>query len=379
MRIKNITVLGSGTMGHGIAQVAAMSGYKVSMRDTNQEYLDAAMDKIANSLATFVSKHKISEDNANAAFSKISPQVELKAALKDSDMVIEAVPETLEIKKATYLEVDSFSEKKTIYASNTSTLPIAEVASYTSRPEKFIGVHFFNPPQVMKLVEVIPGEKTSRETTSAVMDFVKSASKEPILCKKDVPGFIVNRIFIPFVHEATWAMERTGASILEIDSAVKFKLHFPMGIFELADFTGIDIVHNATEQMHLRDKVVVNPHPLIKKLYDKKMLGQKTGSGFYVYPDPSAKPELSEGMASCFDPTHILGTILNNAGWLISNNVANLMEIEKTLSLGMRLQRPLFDTAEEFGISNIVSELKALSRQHGPFYKPDPYLASLSI
>jgi len=378
MTIKNITVLGSGIMGHGIAQVSAMAGYNVVLRDIDKSFLDKAMEKIKWSLDKLVSKQKISEDEANKILGRIVPKVELAEALKDCDLMIEAVPEIMDLKKKVYSEVENVAEKKTIYASNTSTLPITEIANVTSRPEKFIGIHFFNPPQLMKLVEVIPGQKTPKDLVELTVNFVKSVSKEPVVCKKDVAGFIVNRIFIPLVHEAAWAMDRTNSSMTEIDSAVKFRLQFPMGIFELADFTGLDVIHKATIEMYSRDKKVINPHPLIQKLFDEKKLGQKTGAGFYEYSgEKYERINLSEEQAKKFNPTQLLGTILNNASWLVTNQASDVSEIEKALSLGMGLKKPIFETAKEFGINNIVKELQDLSQKYGKFYEPDPYLLSI--
>lgn len=379
MAIKNITVLGSGIMGHGIAQVSAMAGYNVVLRDIEKSFLDKAMEKIKWSLDKLVSKQKISQEDANKIFARIVPRVELAEALKDCDLMIEAVPEIMDLKKKVYAEIDAVAEKKTVYASNTSTLPITEIANTTARPEKFIGIHFFNPPQLMKLVEVIPGQKTSKELIELTINFVKSVSKEPVLCKKDVAGFIVNRIFIPMVHEAAWSMERSNASMTEIDSAVKFTLNFPMGIFELADFTGLDVIHKATIEMHSRDKKVINPHPLIEKLYEQKKLGQKTGSGFYEYSgDKYERINLSEEQAKKFNPVQLLGTILNNAAWLVTNQASDVPEIEKALNLGMGLKKPIFETAKNFGLRNIVKELQSLSQKYGKFYDPDPYLLSIS-
>jgi enoyl-CoA hydratase/3-hydroxyacyl-CoA dehydrogenase len=376
--IRNITVLGSGIMGHGIAQVSAMAGYNVVLRDVEKSFLDKAMEKIKWSLDKLVSKQKISEEEAQKIFARIIPKVELSEALKDCDLMIEAVPEIMDLKKKVYSEVDDIAEKKTIYASNTSTLPITEIANVTNRPEKFIGIHFFNPPQLMKLVEVIPGQKTPKDLVDLTVSFVKSVSKEPVVCKKDVAGFIVNRIFIPLVHEAAWTMNRTNASMTEIDSAVKFTLQFPMGIFELADFTGLDVIHKATIEMHSRDKKVINPHPLIQKLFDEKKLGQKTGSGFYEYSgEKYERINLSEEQAKKFNPIQLLGTLLNNIAWLVTNQASDVPEIEKALNLGMGLRKPIFHTAKEFGVTNIIKELQFLSQKYGEFYSPDPYLLSI--
>ena len=378
MTIKNITVLGSGVMGHGIAQVSATAGYNIVLRDIRQEFLDKAMEKIRWSLDKLVSKEKISKEEGDFIFGRIKPVVDLKEAVKDAELVIEAVPEIMDLKKKVYAELDQVAAPEVIFASNTSTLPITEIANTTSRPDKFIGIHFFNPPQLMKLVEVIPGEKTAQEVTDLTKDYVKSVNKQAVLCRKDVPGFIINRLFIPMVHEACFVKDRTGATLEEIDSAVKFKLGFPMGIFELADFTGMDVIHKATVEMHLRDKKVINPHPLVEKMFEEKKLGQKSGEGYYKYSDDKyERVTLSEELAQKCNPIQLVANILNNAAWLVTNGASDIDEIEKAAQLGLGLKKPLFETAKEIGIKNIVDELNKLAGEHREFYKPDPLLASM--
>ncbi|MDX1596164.1 MAG: 3-hydroxyacyl-CoA dehydrogenase NAD-binding domain-containing protein [Nitrosopumilaceae archaeon] len=378
MNVKNITVLGSGVMGHGIAQVAATAGYNVVLRDIEQKFLDKAMDKIRWSLDKLVTKEKISKQEGDAIYSRIKPVVDLKDAVKDAQLIIEVVPEIMDLKKKVYAELDQAAAPEVIFASNTITLPITEIANTTSRPDKVIGIHFFNPPQLMKLVEVIPGEKTTSEITAMTQEFVKSVNKTPVVCRKDVPGFIINRLFIPMVHEACYVMDRLGVSKEEVDSAVKFKLGFPMGIFELADFTGMDVIHKATVEMHLRDKKVINPHPTIEKLFNEKKLGQKSGEGFYKYSDDKyERVSLSEELADKCNPIQLVANILNNAAWLVTNKASDIEEIEKAAKLGLGLKKPLFDTAKEFGIKNIVDELNKLAEKHGEFYKPDPLLVSM--
>ena len=376
--INKITVLGSGIMGHGIAQISAMAGFEVTLRDVDTKFLDSAMSKIKWSLDKLVEKQKITQADSEAIYSRIHPVVDLKQALSGADLLIEAVPEDLELKKKVYLDVDKHSDSKTIYASNTSTLPISEISSLTNRSTRFIGLHFFNPPQLMKLVEVIPGVTTDQQIVKVGMDFVKRVGKEPVLCSKDVPGFIVNRIFIPLIHEAAYCLDRDGPSMTQLDSAVKFRLSFPMGIFELADYTGLDVIHKATSEMFSRDKKVIFPHPRLKELFEQGKYGKKSGSGFYSYSgEQYERVSLSEEDSNAYDPIKLLAVALNNAAWLITNKVCTLEDLEIALKLGMGLRNPLFRTGEQFGIKRVVDTLQDLHAKYGDFYKPDNYLLSL--
>ena len=378
-KITNVTVLGSGTMGHGIAQIAAMAGFKVQLRDVEQRFLDNAMEKIRWSLNKLVEKNKMTKDSFEQTLSRLVPVIDLKEGLKGADLVIEAVPEDLSLKKIVYNEVSSYADPKTLFASNTSTLPISEMADLTDRPGSFIGLHFFNPPQLMKLVEVIQGHKTDQSTVQRLMGFVEDIGKTPVLVQKDVAGFIVNRIFIPLVHEAVFCKERDGVTYEEIDAAMKSKLGFPMGIFELADYTGLDVVNKASHEMFLRDEKVIKPHPLIEKLFEQKKLGQKTGEGFYSYSsDKYERKDLIEADASAFDPIVMLAVASNNAAWLLSNDVCSRSDLEKALRLGMGLKKELLATAEEFGIKRIVDKLQEMSDKYGDFYAPDTYLLKLA-
>jgi enoyl-CoA hydratase / 3-hydroxyacyl-CoA dehydrogenase len=376
--INKITVLGSGIMGHGIAQISAMAGFEVTLRDVDTKFLDSAMSKIKWSLDKLVEKQKITQADSETIYSRIHPVVDLKQALSGADLLIEAVPEDMELKKKVYLDVDKHSDSKTIYASNTSTLPISEISSLTNRSTRFIGLHFFNPPQLMKLVEVIPGITTDQQIVKVGMDFVKRVGKEPVLCRKDVPGFIVNRIFIPLIHEAAYCLDRDAPSMTQLDSAVKFRLSFPMGIFELADYTGLDVIHKATSEMFSRDKKVIFPHPRIKELFDEGKYGKKSGSGFYSYSgEQYERVSLSEEDSKAYNPIKLLAVALNNAAWLITNKACTLEDLEIALKLGMGLRNPLFRTGEQFGIKGVVDTLQDLHAKYGDFYKPDNFLLSL--
>ena len=378
MTLKNITVLGSGIMGHGIAQISAMSGYKVKLRDIEKQFLDRAMDKVKWSLQKLAEKNKITNDQVDEFYNNITPVVDLNESVKETDLIIEAVPEDYNLKKSVYKELDKITDSKTIYASNTSTLPITELSKLVDNPNRFIGVHFFNPPQLMKLVEIIPGTETDPLIIEEINNFVKRSKKTPIICKKDVAGFIVNRIFIPLVHEAAHCLDRKNISMEIVDSAVKYRLDFPMGIFELADYTGLDVIYKATYEMNLRDKKVILPHPKIKELYEAKHFGQKAGKGFYEYKgDKYERIDLSEEKASKYDPISILAVASNNASWLISNEVCSKEDLENALKLGMGLKTELFKLIERFGVQKVLDELNKLKEKYGEFYLPDKYLLSL--
>jgi enoyl-CoA hydratase / 3-hydroxyacyl-CoA dehydrogenase len=379
MALKKIAVLGSGIMGHGIAQISAMAGYKVILRDIEKQFLDRAMEKVKWSLQKLAEKNKITKDQIEEIYNNINPVIDLNDAVKEADLIIEAVPEDFNIKRNLYKELDQIVDNnRVIYASNTSTLPITELSKLTENPSKFIGVHFFNPPQIMKLVEIIPGTDTDNSITDKITDFVKRLGKTPILCKKDVAGFIVNRIFIPIVHEAVYCLERDNVSKTIIDSAVKYKLDFPMGIFELADYTGLDVIYKATYEMSIRDKKVIYPNPKIKELYDSGNLGQKTGKGFYEYKgEKYERINLSEEKALEYDPISILGIATNNASWLITNQVCNRGDLENALKLGMGLKTDLFKLTEKFGYQKVIDNLNKLEERFGEFYHPDEYLLSL--
>lgn len=378
MAIKNITILGSGIMGHGIAQVSAMAGYKVTLRDIDQKFLDKAMEKIRWSLEKLTEKKKITQVDAEKYINNIDPIVDLRTATREADLIIEAVPEDFNLKKKVYGELEGLTAETTIFASNTSTLPITELSSLTSRPEKFIGIHFFNPPQLMKLVEVIPGTGTDDAVTNELMAFVKSLKKQPVICKKDVSGFIVNRIFIPLVHEALYSLERDKATMEIIDSAVKYKLDFPMGIFELADYTGLDVIYKASFEMNLRDKKVLRMHPKVKELFDKNELGQKTGKGFYTYQgDNYERINLNTQKAAQYDPDSILGVAANNASWLLENKVCTKEDLDTALSLGMGLKTEIFELVRRSGTEKLVRNLDELGKKEDEFYKPNNYLKSL--
>ncbi|MCL6578815.1 MAG: 3-hydroxyacyl-CoA dehydrogenase family protein [Candidatus Bathyarchaeota archaeon] len=281
MEVKKIAVLGAGLMGHGICQVAAQSGYEVNLRDIEQRFVDNGMQMIKASLQKFQAKGQLTEGQVNEILSRIHPTVDLKEAVSDVDLIIEAVTENVELKKSTYREVDQYAPAHAIIASNTSSISITELGSTTKRPEKVCGMHFFNPPQLMKLIEVIKGAKTSEETIQTVLAVAQKMGKETVLVKKDCPGFIVNRILIPALNEAVALYWEGVADRDDIDKAIKLGLNWPMGPLMLLDYIGADTTLAIAEILEREIDPKFHPHTGLKQMVKAQLLGRKTGKGFY--------------------------------------------------------------------------------------------------
>ena len=282
MEIRKVAVLGAGLMGHGITQVAAqVAKCDVSMRDIKQEFLDKGMGMIKGSLQKFVQKQVISEHEMNEVLGRIHPTLDMKEAVEDADLIIEAVPETLQIKKAVLGEADKYAKESAVIASNTSSISITELASSTQRPEKFCGMHFFNPPQLMKLVEIIRGAKTSDETVDTIVNVSKKMGKETVVVKKDSAGFIVNRILVPALNEAFSLVWEGVAEPEDIDKAIKLGLNWPMGPLTLADYLGIDTTLYIAQVLEKELGAKYSPSPLLRQMTRANLLGRKSGKGFY--------------------------------------------------------------------------------------------------
>lgn len=283
MNIINISVIGGGTMGNGIAHVFAMSGFNVTLIETKQEFADRALATITKNLDRMVAKEKISEDQKAKTLGNISVSLNIGEGVSAADLVIEAVPEDLSIKTTVWKAVDEAAPKHAILGSNTSSISITKLAAITSRPKQFIGMHFFNPVPVMKLVEIVRGLETDEETYQAVKATAEALGKVPVPVN-DMPGFVSNRVLMPMINEAIFAVYEGVATPEHVDEVMKLGMAHPMGPLRLADFIGLDVCLDILNVLYEGFKdPKYRPCPLLVKMVDAGKLGNKTGEGFYRY------------------------------------------------------------------------------------------------
>ncbi len=282
MKIRKVGVLGCGLMGSGIAEVSARAGYATVVREVSEDLLDRGMGRLSESLERAVAKGKIAAEDQAAALGRISGTVDLDR-LADCDLIIEAIVENFEEKRKTFSRLDEVVHEKALFASNTSSLTITQLAMATTRPDRFLGLHFFNPVPVMKLVEVVGTLMTSEECRDTACDFVRSLGKEPVVCR-DTSGFIVNRLLVPYLLDAIRAHEEGVGTVADIDKAMALGCGHPMGPFALLDFVGLDTTYAIANIMYeeYREKRFAPP-PLLKQMVLAGRLGKKSGQGFYDY------------------------------------------------------------------------------------------------
>jgi len=325
--VKTIAVIGAGDMGHGIAEVALIAGYKVFLRDINQEFVDRGVSRIHASLEKLVSKSKVpSEHHEKIRAELLVPCIDLAAAVQEADLVIEAIPEVLELKKETFEDMDKAAPAHTIFASNTSTMSITDIAAITGRPEKVLGLHYFNPAVLMKLVEVIRGDKTSEEAMQVGFDFVEKNNKVPVRVHKDVPGFIVNRVQAPSGVLLNCILDEAIAGPEEVDAVMR-KLGMPMGPYEIMDYTGLDIGYNGSKYFAEKIHPDFAPGKTMEAKVNAGELGKKTGKGLFDW--SGGRPEIDVSKATDkFDPMDLVAVNANEATKIVDMGVCSLEDAD---------------------------------------------------
>ena len=382
MYIFKAGVVGAGAMGSGIAQVITFSGLPVVLKDVNQELVDKGMEKIRDIYQSRVDKGKMSAGEMQAKMDLVVPTTSY-ADFADVDIVIEAVPEKMALKKQLFAELDKVCPEGTIFASNTSALSISEMAAATNRSPKVIGMHFFNPAHIMKLVEIIPGLDTSQEAVDDVVMFTESLRKIPVVVQ-ECPGFLVNRLLMPYLNEAVLAVQEGAATAQEIDEAMT-EFGWPMGPFTLMDMLGLDVCSDVGQYLYLEYGERMKGADLFEKMVKAGRLGEKSGAGFYGYGGESEEPvkqmikELqAEGKTQKgteFSEDRLMMPMINEAVLCVMENIAKVSDIDMAMIAGTGMSYhgerlgPL-ELADTIGLDVVVDKLEGLRQKYGERFRP---------
>ncbi|MDF9746199.1 3-hydroxyacyl-CoA dehydrogenase [Natrinema salsiterrestre] len=365
--IETVAVVGAGQMGRGIGAVAALAGYETSVTDIDESQLEEAEEEIEWSYGKAVENDDATERETEAALERLSFTTEFDEAVEDAEFVTEAAVERQAVKQDIFADLDAAAPDDAILATNTSGLNITELAESTNNPERVIGTHWFNPPMLMELVEVIMTEHTPDGVADTAESLVDSFGKTPIRCKVDVPSFIVNRLMRPYGEGPAWMAYRGEHSFEEIDSAMKYKEGFPMGPFELADFTGGIQLRVEGEQDHLEDDRPMSYDtdvcPILHQLYDKGRYGRKADAGYYEY-DERDEPQISVDAGQGFDTLLVWAPIVNEAAKMVENGVASVEDIDTGARLGGNWPTGPLEKADEVGADVILEKLTEVASRH---------------
>lgn len=360
--IKKIAVMGAGDMGHGIAEVALLAGYKVALRDIEQRFVDKGLSRIKESLNKLTEKQKITEENKNAMLANIKTFVDIAESVKDADFVIEAVPEIMDLKKQVFQALDAAAPKHAILASNTSNMSITEIASTTKRAEQVVGMHFFNPAVLMKLVEVTKGGKTSEETMQVAYNLALKMNKVPVRVEKDSIGFVYNRVNAPAGILLSLMVEKGVAAPMEIDAKMR-KIGMPMGPYELMDYVGLDVAYHGA--LYFADKLSRDyaPPSWLKAKIDAGTLGKKTGKGIFDWSKGRPEIDLSKAKED-FDPTVLIAIQVNEATKLLEAGVVKSPdEIDKAMVNGGGSMIGPFQLAKGIGYDKLAKICEDLAKE----------------
>ncbi len=375
--VKKVTVIGAGAMGAQIAALAAEAGYNVKIRDIEEKFLERGRQTLNEMYDRRINRGRLSEDAKKDYMSRITFIVDLKEAVKDADIIIEAVPEIMDLKKSVLKEITALCPDDCVFATNTSSLSITEIAEAAKRPEMVVGAHYFNPPSRMTLLEIVHGKKTSDEAVK-ITEQVAIKTGRAVVHVTDVPGFIANRIFCNMSNEADWALAQgEGKSAFEIDSAIKYKLGMPMGMLELQDTLGggsIDTQFHVMEYFGETMGESYGPAPILTKLFKAGDYGRKTGKGYYDWSE-GINNELQMNAGFDFDPIRVLCTAVNEAIKLVDMGATTKEEVDTAVLLGLNYPRGIFRMADSTGLDVILNELNRLHKK----YKVDRYKASPTI
>ena len=365
--IETVAVIGAGEMGRGIGAVAALAGYETAITDIDESQLEEAAEEIEWSYEKSVEKGNATDEETDAALDRLTFTTEFDEAVGDADFVTEAAVEQQAIKEDIFEDMDETAPEDAILATNTSGLNITRLAETTDRPEQVVGTHWFNPPMLMELVEVIMTEHTPSGVADTAEELVESFGKTPIRCKMDIPSFIVNRLMRPYGEGAAWMVYRGEYSMEEIDSAMKYGEGFPMGPFELADFTGGIQIRVEGEQDHLEDDRPMSYDtevcPLLHQLYEKGRYGRKAGAGYYEY-DERDEPRISVDAGQGFDTLLVWAPIVNEAAKMVENDVATPEDIDTGARLGGNWPVGPLEKADEVGADVILRKLTEVASRH---------------
>lgn len=357
-------------MGHGITEVTAMAGYDVTMRDIKTEFVEDGYESIEWSLEKLEEKELLDEP-ADEILSRIETTTDLEAAVADADLVIEAAPEELELKHDIFSDLEEYTSEDTLLATNTSSLPITDIAEVVDTPERVLGLHFFNPPVKMDLVEVIYGAETGDEAAEAGYEWVESIGKTPIYVRKDVRGFVVNTIVGPFIGEPAWMISEGEATIRQADAAMAHQRGYPMGPFELGDLTGIDVGY------HVRKEAGDEIPPIMEEKVENEDLGQKTGKGYYDYENGDGA-DYEPGDGEGFDTLRVEARMVNRAAYLVGEDVATPDAVDTGVQLGLGFPEGICRRGDKIGLDTVLEKLEALSEETGADrFEPHPYLEEL--